>query len=86
MDEMFSSEIYHNFQTARKQKDIACRSWVLNPRPNWNYQIDALPTELHDRADGFKTGNYELYTECHKHTRLYQFSIELINSTSIVRC
>ena len=28
--------IFHNFQTARRQKDIACRGWVLNPRPS-NY-------------------------------------------------
>ena len=28
--------VFHNFQTARKQKDIACRGWVLNPRPS-NY-------------------------------------------------
>ena len=28
--------VFHNFHTQRKQKDIVCRGWVLNPRP-WNY-------------------------------------------------
>ena len=30
----------------------------------------SIPTELHGR-DGLKTGNYEQYTECREHTRLY---------------
>ena len=42
--------VFHNFHTQRKQKDEVCRGWVLNPRPS-NYQIDALPTELHGQTD-----------------------------------
>ena len=53
---MFSSVYFR-----RKQKDIACRGWVLNPRPS-KYYIDAPPTELHGQTDS-KTGNYEQYTE-----------------------
>ena len=28
--------VLHNFHTQRKQKDVVCRGWVLNPRPSNN--------------------------------------------------
>ena len=28
--------VLYNFHTQRKQKDVVCRGWVLNPRPS-NY-------------------------------------------------
>jgi hypothetical protein len=37
--------VFHNFETVRKQKDIACRGWVLSPRPP-NYYRSTLKIDL----------------------------------------
>jgi hypothetical protein len=52
---------------------------------------DRRSTNWATRSDGFKTGNYELYTECHKHT-CYVINILVYTEchkhtrTSVVRC
>ena len=49
-------------------------------RRNFNFGAPIFPKNIGERGGGggeggltlcYKTGNYEIYTECHKHTRLY---------------
>ena len=55
---MFSSEIYRNFQTARRQKTLPATAG-LRTRATFGLLDRRSTTELHGQ-DGLKTGNYEL--------------------------
>jgi hypothetical protein len=69
---MFSS-VYFIISRRRAQAERYCLPRLGDENRDLRNTISsraALPTELHNQTD-FKTANYELYTECHKHTRLY---------------